>query len=169
MPDNYVLPEIVTLTEYNGDFKVYFESIYQIFKRDFVESKPIYNSKPIRLKQHPYIDGKEYTFYHFTHSGNIESDRKPDLRRMERIAWAKPVIEQCENWELKVWPQKRNGKNRICIWLQLQDDFDYVVILDVRDSYVLPWTAFVLQYNHEKNKKQKEFESYLKSKNRLKT
>ncbi len=45
------------------------------------------------MKKHPLVDGKEYTFYHITHKGNIENDRTPELRRCERIGWARPVIE----------------------------------------------------------------------------
>lgn len=163
MSDKIDLPPKIFLTEFAGIFSDYFEAVYSIFKKDFVESKPIFEGKKLALKKNPLIDGKEYTFYHFTHSGNIENDRKPDLRRMERIRWAKPVIEKCHNFKLKVWPQKRKGKDRICIWLQLENDFDYIVILDVRKNYILPWTAFVLEFEHEKRKKQKEYENYLKA------
>jgi hypothetical protein len=157
------LPALTLLRDYKGIFKDFFEAVYLIFVRDFVKSKPSYRGKVLRLKSHPFIDGKEYTFYHFTHSGDIEKERLPDLRRMERIAWAKPSIENCDKWNLKVWPQKRNGKNRICIWLELSDQPDYIVILDVRKKYTLPWTAFVLEYEHEKRKKRKEYEEYLKT------
>ncbi len=163
MHDKLDMPPLITLEEYEGVFSDYFEAVYRIFKRDFVDSKPIYDNKYLRLKKHPFIDGKEYTFYHMTHKGDVENDREPDLRRMERIEWAKLVIEQCKKWEIKVWPQKRKGKKRICIWLQLENKYDYVVILDVRKDYILPWTTFVLKYNHEKNKKQKEYENYLKA------
>jgi len=167
MPKKPNTLSLLTLEEYDGNFSIYFEAVYQIFKRDFVDSKPNFQGKRLGLKKYPLVDGKEYTFYHFTHSGSIENNRQPDLRRMERIGWAKPVIEECYNWNLKIWPQKRKGKNRICIWLQLENAFDYIVILDVRANYILPWTAFVLEYEHEKKKKQKEYETYLKGKNRL--
>lgn len=163
MDEQIKLPELILLESFNGIFKDYFEAVYKIFQNDFVKNKPIFNKKPLRLKSHPLIDGKEYTFYHFTHSGDIEKERIPDLRRMERIGWAKPVIENCYKWNLKVWPQRRNGKKRLCIWLQRQDGSDYVVILDVRTNYILPWTAFVLEYEHQKRKRQKEYESYLKA------
>lgn len=163
MSEEYSLPPIITLEKYHGMFDDFFEAVYQVFKRDFVDSKPVYSNKPLRLKTHPYIDGKEYTFYHMTHSGDIEEKREPDLRRMERIGWAKPVIENHKVWRLKVWEQKRKGKKRICIWMEIADSIDYIVILDVRINYILPWTTFVLQYRHEKRKKQREYEAYLKA------
>ncbi|MDP2302556.1 MAG: hypothetical protein Q8N03_09045 [Ignavibacteria bacterium] len=163
MGDKLKLPNLIILESFNGVFQAYFEAVYEIFKRDFVDSKPVFNKKQLRLKTHPLIDGKEYTFYHFTHSGDIENERLPDFRRMERIGWAKPVIEEYNNWGLKIWPQIRNGKDRLCIWLEFENDLDYIVILDVRTNYILPWTAFVLEYEHEKRKKQKEYEAYLKT------
>ena len=158
-----ILPPKILLEDFSGNFQRYFEKVYAVFKKDFVDSSPIYMGKRLRLKKHPLIDGKEYTFYHLTHSGKLESDRKPDLRRMERISWPRPVIENYKKWELKIWPQKRNGKNRMCIWLQLEDEMDYIVILDIRENYNLIWTSFVLEYSHEKRKKQKEYEAYLKA------
>jgi len=164
------LPELLLLTDYKGVFEDYIEAVYSVFKADFIDAKPSFRGQKLKLKKHPYVDGKEYTFYHLTHKGKIEHKRLPDLRRCERIGWAKPTIEQCDSWNLKVWPQKRTNKkgpaDRICIWLELEDDLDYVIILDVRENYILPWTAFVLEYNHEKRKKQKEYEEYIKNKGR---
>jgi len=39
---------------------------------------------------------------------------------------------------------------------------DYFVILDVRNDYILPWTTFVAEYGHEKRKKMKEYQEFLK-------
>lgn len=158
-----ILPSLILLSEYKGNFKEFFEDVYQLFVIDFIDSIPSFRGSTLQLKKHPYIDGKEYTFYHFTHKGDIENERVPDLRRMERITWPRPCIENCDDWDLKVWPQKRNGKNRICIWVQLNNEPDYIIILDVRAKYILLWTAFVLEYDHEKMKKQKEYDNYLKT------
>jgi hypothetical protein len=160
------LPKLIFLENHKGDYSRFIEEVYSIFKMDFVDSKPIFRGKSLGLKIHPLIQGKEYTFYHFTNTGPDENDRKPDIRRCERIGWAKPSIEKCDEWSLKVWPQKRNGKNRICIWLECENEPDYIVILEVKNDYILPWTAFTLDYNNAKRKKQKEYEEYIKSKNR---
>lgn len=170
MTSKPALPPKLLLEDFNGVFEEFFATVYSVFKRDFVDAKPFFRGKKLNLKKHPYIDGKEYTFYHLTHKGEIEDKRLPDLRRCERIGWAKPAIEQCDCWNLKVWQQKRTNKkrtaDRICIWLELENDMDYIIILDIRENYVLPWTAFVLEYSHEKRKKQKEYEEYIKNKGR---
>jgi hypothetical protein len=160
---DYSLPSLITLESCAGDWNKFIEVVYAAFVQDFVNSKPRFRRKELRLKSHPYIDGKEYTFYHLTHKGEVEDERIPDLRRCERIQWAKPTIEECENWKIKIWPQTRKGKNRLCIWLELDSEPDYIVILDIRKDYILPWTAFVLEFEHEKRKKQKEYDLYLKT------
>ena len=55
------------------------------------------------------VDGKEYTYYHFTHSGDIETDRTPDMRRMERMPFPRPMIDNSNSKSLKsMAKQKRN-------------------------------------------------------------
>ena len=106
------LPEIITLDEFSGDFSSFYEAVYQIFRRDFVDSKPSFKGKRLRLKAHPHIDGKEYTFYHFTHEGDFETERIPNLRRMERIGFPRPIIDNSEHTSLRVWRNKRGTKDR---------------------------------------------------------
>ena len=98
-----------------------------------------------------------------THKGEDEQNREPDLRRCERMPWAKPTIENCDLCNLKIWNQKRGNADRICIWLEVLDEPDYIIIIDVRANYKLLWTAFVIEYPHEKRKKQKEYEAWLKT------
>ncbi|MEI6089397.1 MAG: hypothetical protein WCR42_03005 [bacterium] len=162
----FELPEKILLDDFNGDWMKFENAVYQAFYNDFVRTKPTFRETKIELKSPLLEDGREYTFYHMVSSGYDESSRKPDLRRYERIKWAKPTIEQCDNWSLKVWPQERNGKNRICIWLELDDEPDYIVVLDVRKNYILLWTTFTLNYKHEKKKKMKEYQEFLKGKSR---
>jgi len=125
------LPEIIELTDFGGDFSSYYEAVYTIFKVDFVDNKPKYEGKRLRLKVHPYIEGKEYTFYHFTHDGDIETDRIPNLRRMERIGYPKPIINNSGHSDLKVWRNKRGNKERILI---LHEEEKYIVILEDRKN-----------------------------------
>lgn len=157
MSNNIVLPALISLAQYGGDYGSFIDEVYKIFEKDFVFSKPTFRGKRLGLKRHPEYQGRAYTFYHMTHSGKKEDERTPDLRRCERIGWAKPSINNCDNWTLKIWPQVRNGHNRICIWLERPDEPDYMVILDDRQEYILPWTAFVIERPHEKRKKEKEY------------
>ena len=85
--------------------------------------------------------------------GEVEQDREPDLRRCECKTWARPTIENVENWGLKFWRQSRQkSKNRVCIALETEYE-TYFVVLEVRDTYVLLWTAFLSEYSHQSSKK----------------
>lgn len=161
------LPDKIELDEYGGDFSSYLEAVYEIFKNDFVKTKPRYKDKKLRLKKHPLIDGREYTFYHMTHKGNIEKERIPDLRRMERIRWPRPLIDNSTHEYLKVWRNIRRGKGgkkeRILIFHEKED---YLVILEDRKDYILPWTAYLVEYKNKKQKLLKEYENYKKHRSR---
>lgn len=166
----YSLPDIIELTEYGGNFSDYFEAVYQIFKTDFVDSKPTFEGIRLGLKRYPLVEGKEYTFYHFTHEGDIENERLPDLRRMERIAWPRPMIDNSSDRYLKVWRNIRRGKggtkNRILI---LHEAERYLIILDDRGNYILPWTAFLIKGNTQLQKHIKEYDEYIKAEAAKKT
>ena len=156
-----ILPDIIALEDFGGNFSLFLEAVYQIFKTDFVETKPTYAGKKLRLKSHPYIDGKEYTFYHFTHDGDIETERLPNLRRMERIGFPRPIIDYSTDSVLKVWKVKRGTKDRILI---LHEQEKYLVVLDDRKDYILPWTAYYIENGSRVNRYIKEYEAYIKTK-----
>lgn len=172
MEENTVeLPDLILLEDFGGDYTRYVDAVYSIFKKDFVNNKTKFRGEELRLKWHPVYQEKAYTFYHLTHEGEDEQNRTPDLRRCERMPWARPTIEKCDDWNLKIWTQIRQGKggtkDRLCIWLELLDEPDYIIIIDVRENYRLLWTAFVLEYPHEKRKRQKEYENWLKTQKSL--
>lgn len=157
------LPDLVLLENFGGNFTKYLFSVYEYFKHDFIDYHPIYRGIKLGLKKHPLIDGKPYTFYHMTHSGDIENERIPDLRRMERIRYPRPMIENSQNPYLKVWENIRDKKVRILIWHEKEE---YLVVLEKRKDYILPWTAYLVTQNHRKTKLQSEYENYIKSRNR---
>ena len=52
---------------------------------------------------------------------------------------------------------------RVCICLENENDVDYFVVLEVRATYLLLWTAFVSERSHETAKKMKEYQTWLKT------
>ncbi len=152
------LPEIIEMNDFGGDFHSYNEAVYEIFKKDFVLNKPRFNGKRLGLKAHPIVDGKEYTYYHFTHSGNIENNRIPDFRRMERMGYPKPMIDKSKCKTLKVWRNKRGTKDRILI---LHEEEKYLVILDDRKGFILPWTAYYIENNSRLKRYLQEYKAYI--------
>lgn len=161
MENNRNLPLKICLEDYAGDYHKYIDAIYDVFKHDFINHKTTFGSHQLKLKYHPIINDRAYTFYHMTNKGEVEDDRKFDPKRCERMPWARPTIENAEKWVLKFWEQERKGKHRICIWLDDCENVDYFVILDVRSSFILLWTAFVSEYKHDTRKKEKEYNQWL--------
>ena len=90
------LPRMICLEDYGGNYAAFIDAVYQIFFRDFIRHKAMFGSHRIHLRYHPAFQDRPYAFYHMTHKGDIENERLPDLRRCERIPWARPTIEQTE-------------------------------------------------------------------------
>ena len=162
------LPPLICLADSSGIWEEYLEALYETFERDFVRSKPVVDGLTFRLKRYPMSAGKESTFWHFIQEGENETDRTPDLRCCERIGWIRPIIEgiQTDGTDLieptcsdavKYWRTKRNGSSRIVVSVS---DFSYVVVLDERVNYVLPWTAYCVPQPHRQRKLQRECEAY---------
>jgi len=149
------LPPLVCLADFGGDWSRYEEALYEIFCRDFKRDLIYFQGQPLRLKRYPISGGKEATFWHLTSEGSVESQRTPDLRRCERIPWLRSIIEQADDPALKVWHNERRGERRACLWLEEES---YIVVLAVRNGYVLPWTAYLVLHEHQKMKLRKEFE-----------
>jgi len=153
------LPKIITLDEYGGNISTYLEAIYAVFKADFVDSKPTFQGIRLGLKKHPIIEGKEYTFYHFTHDGDVETERLPNLRRLERIPYPRPMIDNSRHPYLKVWRNQRGKNSRILIF---HEGEGYLVVLDDRGDYILPWTAYLVEFKSRREKLINEYEAWLK-------
>ena len=142
------LPELIKFNDHDG-WEEYCEAIYAVFHQDFVASKPTYGVKRFALKRHPEYDGKAATFWHLISEGKVEEERTPDMRRCERIAWPKPIIEAIDEDCVRVWRNRRGRSNRILIAVA---DFSYVVILDdEKNSYCFGLrTILSTQINVEK-------------------
>ena len=141
-----IMPALILLDDFGGDFTQYLEAVYAIFNRDFVDSKPSLYGKRFALKKYPMEFGKEHTFYHITHEGYDEENRTPDLRRMERIAFPRFMIDNIKHPTFKVWLKRINNSDRIHI---LNQEEKFLVVLDVRKDIFLLWTAFYIEYNQK--------------------
>lgn len=161
------LPDLVEL-----DWNRYQESLenaYGVFSRDFgsARSRPDFRGKRMGLKHHPEFDGKSATFWHFVTEGSVEADRTPDRERLERIAWPRAIIVEAEATPSRVlvWKNERqrakHGKSDR--WVVALTDFRYVVILDDRGEYVLPWTAFTVKEDHRRRKLEKEYNAWVEA------
>lgn len=157
------LPNLIELDEFNGDFLKYLEAVYECFKRDFIINRPIFRGVRLGLKKYPLFQEKEATFWHMTSKGEDEANREPDLRRMERISWPAAMINKSEHPYLKVWENTRANKTNILIF---HEEENYLLVLRKAKDYILPWTAYLIEYKSRKEKLLKEYEVYIKSKER---
>lgn len=153
------LPPLVLFNDYGGDWPSYLDAIYDYFKVDFVDNKPMFQGRRLGLKRHPLSQGKEATFWHMIQEGAVEEDRTPDFRRCERIRWPRPIIEHDADNSIKVWSNQRRGEKRICLWFEQEN---YLVILADRGEYILPWTAYLVEQPHRQRKLQREYEEFNK-------
>lgn len=157
------LPELIELIEFGGNFNAYLEAVYECFKNDFLHNRPSFRGVRLGLKKLPISQDKEATFWHMTSEGDDEATRVPDLRRLERIKWPAPMINNSTHPYLKVWENTRGDKTNILIF---HEDEDYLVVLRKVKDYILPWTAYLVTYKARKEKLLKEYNVYIKSKER---
>jgi len=141
------LPPLLLLPQFRGNITAYLQAVYNCFKKDFVSSRPTLNGLPVYPQINPKEDNKEFSYWHITHEGKIESEREFAPRRCERIAWIRAIIENVNDPSVTIWDYKEGkGKIRTYIWLE---EYDYIVILEKsrkKDKYFLV-TAFYFEGN----------------------
>ena len=161
------LPELLLFKDSIGVWSDYLERLHQQFIHDFVHSVPIWGNKRVALKRHPEYEGKSATFWHMISTGDDEVERLPDFRRCERIAWVRCMIDRFSEVPHKLdnqviwWKEKRGAKEwRYVLALS---DFSYMVIVTDRSEYVLPWTAYYIEYEHQRRRYKKKWQEFWKS------
>lgn len=149
------LPDLVRFEDYGGDWHAYEDALYDIFCVDFVYSAPTFDGRRIVLKRYPLLKSREATFWHIISEGMDETERVPDLRRCERIRWPRAIVDHARAKGLLCWGNSRKNGSRIVIALP---DFSYLVVLAERNGYLLMWTAYCVEYEHQRHKHRREYE-----------
>lgn len=154
------LPDLVLFEHSGGDWNRYVQRLHQYFEADFVTSKPSWPGKRVGFKRHPEYQGKSATFWHLISEGTVESDRTPDLRRCECIRWPRPMMEEFDDCapgtsscRLTWWKSTRKGEVRFVLAL---NDFSYVLVVADRGDFVIPWTAYCVERQHQRDRLSKE-------------
>ncbi|MBR6020634.1 MAG: hypothetical protein IK055_10510 [Lachnospiraceae bacterium] len=166
MSEKCWLPGLELYEDYN-DWSAYEETLYRIFKADFLDSHPLFHDVRVAVRHYPKDYGKEEAFFHTTckdYKG--DGTRDPDFRRCERIRWIRAFIEnydcdatKCDTCEgVKVWKEPYN-KGRVRVHLLLEEE-KYMVVLEKRDTYYLLITSFYFDYEHSLEKQLKHYEKY---------
>ncbi len=146
------IPEIIELKDFNGDWNLYENYLYNIFSDHFLNSNPVFMGKPVLPRKHPIYNGKYESYFHITcgHYRDIE-ERVPDFRRCERIKWPKAMIDNtecnclgnCDNY--CIWKKQYRNTFRYSLLLKSEK---YLVILEERVKYFVLVSAYPLTYSH---------------------
>ena len=123
------LPELITLNDYEGNWPIYCDAIYDRFKNTMIEDQPRFEGKWIRCRRDPIYDNKYAGCWHCMSEGPNEEDRTPDMRRCERILWPRAIIDNAELTEaIDVWKNQRGRNKNILFWF----NEEYLVVLSER-------------------------------------
>ncbi len=93
--------------------------------------------------------------YQYFHRDFIES-----LPIYEQKRWPRAIIDAASTESVKLWKNKRRNEERIILALS---DFSYIVVLADRGDYILLWTAYCVEHEHQRRKLEKEYCAYKKS------
>ncbi len=173
MKNNCWLPCLEEFNDY-GDWGRYEAVLYEIFKNDFIATKPCFENKPVNIRKHPMEGNKEQAFFHVTSQDYFKDcERVPDMRRCERIRWIRSFIEkykcdptkciECQG--VKVWEEEKQPKwngNRVHLLLEEER---FMVVLERRGTFFLLVTAFYLERDHTLRKK---IQQYINSTSKIK-
>jgi hypothetical protein len=156
------LPDALQYADFHGDWGEFLATVYQIFERDFKQSRPSYEGKTV-VHDTRIEDGKEVGFWHITCRYEARTHaRETDLRRCERIPWPRPMIEHSTDRSLSVRKNKRKKpgsprQTRVLIWLE---NLDYLVVLAERPKAMILVTAYCTDIESHKEKLRKERGGY---------
>jgi hypothetical protein len=80
------LPPLVL---FSGNWNAYLTAIYDWFKKDFIDSKPVFQGRQLGLKRLPITEGKEATFWHMISEGKNEEERNSRFPALRTNSMAK--------------------------------------------------------------------------------
>jgi len=143
-----------------NDYAGTIELAYGVFVGDFIASAPSFQGRRVRTKRHPEFQGKNCTFWHLVTEGPVEQDRVAKRERVEQIGCARAVVDNVTDpSRVLFWSEQRSGETR---WQLALTDFSYLVVLADRGTYVLLWTAYPVEHEHQRAKLRKRLEASLR-------
>lgn len=104
---------------------------------------PSFRGDEVRAHRHPHLanPNRWNTYWHCVTEGEPEATRTTPIQdRLERIPWARPVIENetDANSGIKVWANVRGRDQHVCVWFEPEN---YLIVLKIaRNHFVLKTT-----------------------------
>lgn len=153
------LPAMVSIQPWTDET---FKMLYIIFERDFKNTQIFF--KEFKVWFFPEKEnGYELIFWHLTHKNDKETRKPtiPDLRRSERLPWAKSLIKNCNNPEVLTWDYEEDNSNiNTYIWLMAND---YLLLMKkYKDGSRRLLTSFYIDYPNYKRKLEKKYKARIK-------
>jgi hypothetical protein len=133
-----------------------FDELYEIFLEDFIEDTASYSGRAVCFSG-KMDHGKECIFWHLTcREYSANRGRFADLRRSERLPWARPTIDHNAAPEVRAWDYlEGKGNIRTYVWLK---DHDYVLIMEkYSDNEILLVTAFWVENPNFRRKLERKY------------
>lgn len=151
------LPGLVLYNDY-GDYRLYIEALYGIYRTDFIQNPFRFDGKTIRVRREPPLRNKDKAFWHICGEDTGQA-AWIDFRRHERIRWPKAIILHHDDATVKEWSDDHHSGPPGTIRTNLWFNDEYLVVLEPREAYVLFITAYCTDHDHTVRKLEKRFES----------
>lgn len=164
---------------FQGDWDSFVQTLYAVFKQDFVDGSPRYRSRPVWHDRRVAPDdtyGFEEGFWHLITSnqrkrnsttGKIEKERVPEFQRAARLPWSRPTIDNDTEPEVLSWDYEQDTKKgtvvRTYIWLK---DHDFVVILERQTKRKGDIFMLITSFYIDHKAKRRDLESRYKNRKR---
>jgi hypothetical protein len=156
------LPDLIHLPASGLLDEGYLKQVFERYRSDFVENRPNWPEKRFAIKRMPEREGWPATFWHLITEGENEENRQLVGDRCQKIAWPRAIIKKYlefparENKYVNFWYNTRRTSSRLLISTM---SFNYLVVIEVRDDYVLLWTAYPT-LAHTARKLKREYDAY---------
>ncbi len=150
-------------TLFHGDWSAYKEALYSVFKRDFIDNRPIFRGLPVDIIHQQTLEGKERSFWHIISQGKDDSERTLDPDRCANLPRVKSLIEDdgnCDEYRLWVKWHDKSKKDRYYVWCK---SIAYLVVLEYRNNHFKLITAYNVMPNKVREY-EKEYAKYIKTK-----
>lgn len=157
------LPPISRLEDFEGDATKYLAHIFSLFTRDFITTAPTFKGKKVFYDKRN-DNGKPAAFGHITTEDDRNTkQRELSLRRCERIAWIKAIIEHANDPLVLVWEkeQKTSKRRAIRTYLFLEQENFLVILQEIKYGHYMI-TAIYVDNPNQKRKHLKAHEAFKK-------
>lgn len=155
------LEPLARLEDFEGDAAKYLEHVFSLFTRDFITATPVFKGKKVFFDKHD-NDGKPAAFVHITTEDNrATKQRELSLRRCERIAWIKAIIEHANDPVVLVWEkEQRTTKRRdVRTYLFLEQEDFLVILQEIKYGHYMI-TAIYVDNPNQKRKHLKAHQAF---------